>query len=283
MKNALTIDLEDYYHVTAFANGSPRQWDSRESRIEANTEVLLELLAAAKCRATFFTVGWVAEKFPGLIRKVADSGHELACHSHLHRLVYSLTPKEFREDTVRAKESIEQSSGQVVRGYRAPSFSITRESRWALETLVELGFSYDSSIFPVKHANHGTPKAPRFPFRIQTAAGPIVEFPMATLAVGSARSPFAGGAYFRLLPYRYTRWGIQHVNEALKQPVCVYVHPWELDPEQPRMSGNLSARARHYLGLGGVQAKLKRLLADVDFCTLGELIAKLDLPDGKLW
>jgi polysaccharide deacetylase family protein (PEP-CTERM system associated) len=283
MKNALTIDLEDYYHVTAFANGSSDNWDARESRVEANTEILLELLARANCRATFFTVGWVAEKFPRLIQKVAEAGHELACHSHLHRLVYSLSPKEFREDTLRAKNSIEQAGGLAVRGYRAPSFSITRESQWALEILVELGFSYDSSIFPVKHANHGTSNAPRFPFRIQTAAGPIVEFPMSTLALGNVRSPFAGGAYFRLLPYRYTRWGIDYLNETSKQPVCVYVHPWELDPEQPRMSGNISARARHYFGLGGVRAKLTRLLRDVDFCTLGALIPQLELPAGRLW
>jgi len=282
MKNALTIDLEDYYQVTAFANDSRGNWDSHVSRVEANTERLLDLLAAAKRNATFFALGWVGEKYPRLIRKVADCGHEIACHSHLHRLVYSLTPSEFREDTRRAKEVLEQAGGVAVRGYRAPSFSITRDSHWALEILVELGFSYDSSIFPVKHLNYGMPDGPRFPFRIHTAAGPIVEFPMPTLAVGDVRSPFGGGAYFRLLPYRYTRWGIQYLNQVTGQPACVYLHPWEIDTEQPRMSGSITARARHYFGLSRTEAKLRRLLVDVDFCTLGALIPQLDLPEGTL-
>lgn len=282
MKNALTIDLEDYYQVTAFANGSQSNWDSQASRVEASTERLLDLLAAAKCTATFFTLGWVAEKYPRLIRRVAERGHEIACHSHLHRLVYSLSPAEFREDTRRAKEVLEQAGGFPVRGYRAPSFSITRDSHWALEILAELGFSYDSSIFPVKHLNYGMPGGPRFPFRIQTAAGPIVEFPMPTLALAGVASPFGGGAYFRLLPYGYTRWGIEYVNQVAKQPVCVYLHPWEIDAEQPRMSGSISARARHYFGLGRTEGKLKRLLAEMEFCALGALIPELDLPEGTL-
>jgi polysaccharide deacetylase family protein (PEP-CTERM system associated) len=282
MKNALTIDLEDYYQVTAFANGSPQNWDSQVSRVEANTERVLELLAGAKRSATFFTLGWVAEKYPRLVRQVAESGHEIACHSHLHRLVYSLSPAEFRDDTRRAKEVLEQASGNAVRGYRAPSFSITRDAHWALEILAELGFSYDSSIFPVKHLNYGMPGGPRFPFRIQTPAGPIVEFPMPTLALGGATAPFGGGAYFRLLPYGYTRWGIRYLNQVAKQPVCVFLHPWEIDTQQPRMAGSISARARHYFGLGRTEAKLKRLLAEVEFCTLGALIAALDLSQGKI-
>jgi len=273
MKNALSVDLEDYYHVTAFAGVA--DGNSHSSRVEANTEKLLELFAAADCKATFFTVGWVAENFPRLIRKLADLGHEVACHSYGHRLVYSLTQEEFREDTRRAKELLEDAGGVAVHGYRAPTFSITPECPWAFEILSELGFNYDSSLFPIKHMDHGMPNGPRFPFRIPTRNGSIVEFPMPTLALGGMRSPFGGGAYFRLLPYSYTRWSIRHINSRENHPVCVYVHPWELDTEQPRMNGSLTARARQYFGLRGTETKLKRLLADVEFCPLGAVIDQL--------
>src|SRR5713101_6495061 len=181
MQNALSVDLEDYYHVTAFANHvGAHEWDSRASRVEANTAKLLEQLGSADRHATFFVLGWVVEKYPCLIRQIADLGHEVACHSLRHRLVYELTPEEFREDTRRAKQLLEDAGGVPVRGYRAPSFSITRGSLWAFEVLAELGFTYDSSIFPVRHPNYGMLDAPRSPFRIETRSGPIVEFPMPT-------------------------------------------------------------------------------------------------------
>ena len=276
MKNALTVDLEDYFHVSAYS-GKVRidDWDSYPSRVAKNTDRLLALLAERNCLATFFVLGWVAEKKPEIVARVAAAGHEIACHSLLHRRVFDLTPQEFREDTRRAKAAIENASGKKVLGYRAPSFSVTQKSAWALEILAEEGFEYDSSVFPVKHPSYGVPEAPRTPFWVQTASGRILEYPLATLSIGSRRSPIGGGAYLRFLPYGYTRWAIGHLNRQDRFPVCVYIHPWELDPEQPRMGGSLSARARHYFGLAGTETKLRKLVRDIEFCPLGSLIAEL--------
>lgn len=276
MKNAATIDLEDYYQVTAFAaNGGAPKWDSHASRIEYSTAKLLDILDITKQKATFFTLGWAAGKYPELIGQIAARGHEIACHSNMHHLVHAMTPAEFREDTLKAKTLLEQASGTAVLGYRAPSFSITHSSLWAFDVLAELGFTYDSSIFPIKHANYGMPRAPRFPFKILTDHGPIVEFPMPTLQIGNTRAPLGGGAYLRLLPYWFTRWGIRFINRKEERPACVYLHPWELDSEQPRMSGSMSARLRHYLGLHGAEAKFRSLLHDFDFQPLGFLIDEL--------
>jgi polysaccharide deacetylase family protein (PEP-CTERM system associated) len=272
VKNALTIDLEDYYHVSAFRDGMPEgQWNSQQSRVERNTDLLLDLLDETGCKATFFTLGWVAEQHPQVVRRVAERGHEVACHSLRHRIVYEMTPPEFREDTRQAKHLIEDVSGYRVCGYRAPSFSITRDSLWALNILVELGFTYDSSVFPVKHPNYGMPEVSRKPFRMSLPSGPIVEFPMTTLEFAGYRSPFGGGAYFRLLPYWYTRWGIRFLNTKEHASVCVYLHPWEIDPEQPRLSGGLTSRVRHYVGLRGTETKLRNLLRDFEFSPLGPL------------
>jgi len=208
-------------------------------------------------------------------RSRPDRGHEIACHSLRHKTVYHMTPCEFREDTRRAKQLLEDLIGLPIRGYRAPSFSITKDSLWALTVLAELGFAYDSSIFPVKHANYGIPEASRAPFRVETPAGSIVEFPMTTLELAGRRSPFAGGAYFRFLPYWYTRWGIRYLNAQENRPVCVYLHPWELDPEQPRISASLTSRARHYLGLRGTPAKFRNLIHDFEFSPLGVLVDRV--------
>lgn len=270
MKNALTIDLEDYYHVSAFRQQiTASDWNSQQSRVEANTEVLLELLQEVGCKATFFVLGYVAERHPHLVRLVAEQGHEIACHSLRHRTVYEMTRLEFRDDTKRAKELLEDLVGSPIRGYRAPSFSITHQSFWALEILVELGFAFDSSVFPVQHPNYGVPDAPREPYRVQTPSGSIVEFPMTTLQFIGHRAPLGGGAYFRFLPYWYTRWGMRFLNEREKKPVCVYLHPWEIDPEQPKMSGSLTARLRHYFGLRGTALKFEKLLRDFQFSPLG--------------
>jgi polysaccharide deacetylase family protein (PEP-CTERM system associated) len=275
MQNALTIDLEDYYHVSAFRDSmGSDDWNLQTSRVERNTELLLDLLDEAGHRATFFTLGWVAEQHPRVVRRVAERGHEVACHSLRHRLVYEMSPEEFREDTRHAKQLLEDISGSPVRGYRAPSFSVIQDSLWALTILAELGFAYDSSIFPVKHANYGMPRASRSPFVLYTPAGPIIEFPMTTLEFAGHRSPFGGGAYFRLLPYWYTRWGIRFLNLKENRPVCVYLHPWELDPEQPRMTGSLTARLRHYLGLRNTPAKFRSLIHDFEFCPLGVLVSR---------
>jgi len=272
--NALTIDLEDYYHVSAFREHvSQEEWQSRPSRVVQNTERLLDWLDDAGCKATFFTLGWVAEWHPQLVRRVAERGHEIACHSLRHRSVYELTPAEFREDTNAAKNLLEDTSGQQVLGYRAPSFSITEKASWAFEVLRELGFTYDSSIFPVRHPNYGTATASRKPFRIDTPSGPLVEFPLSTLEIAGMRSPFGGGAYFRLLPYWFTRWGIRYLNNSESMPVCVYLHPWEFDPEQPHMTGSLTARMRHYVGLRHAPKRFRQLLKDFQFATLCEVSA----------
>lgn len=276
MKNVLTIDLEDYYQVSAFAKDtSVDHWAGFTSRIEQNTEKLLSLFDEAKRKATFFTLGWVARKYPRLVRQIAESGHEIACHSDAHHSVYALTAQQFREDTSNAKKSLEDITGAAMFGYRAPSFSITAETLWAFETLADLGFTYDSSIFPIQHLNYGMARAPRLPFRIHTNAGPIVEFPMPTLQLGSSRAPIAGGAYFRLLPYWYTRWGIKYLNSAECSPACIYLHPWELDSEQPRMTGSLTARMRHYFGLRSTEGKFRRLLHDFEFQPMSASVDEL--------
>jgi len=278
MKNALTFDLEDYMHVTAFADRlAPSEWGNCVSRLELNTNKILAILDSNRCRATFFILGWVAEKFPHVIRQIADSGHEIACHSLWHRLVYEMTPAEFRNDTRVAKARLEDASGILVRGYRAPSFSITKDSWWAFEVLCELGFTYDSSIFPVQHPNYGLVGASRFPFSVCTPSGTLVEFPLPTLQVGSMRAPFGGGAYLRVLPYVYTRWSIGYVNWREMRPICLYLHPWELDTDQPRMKGSLTARLRHYLGLHGTEKKLRSLLQDFEFGPLQGLIEEWSL------
>jgi polysaccharide deacetylase family protein (PEP-CTERM system associated) len=276
MKNAITIDLEDYYQVSAFANHvSVDQWDSFASRIENNTARLLSIFDDLDTRATFFTLGWVAKRYPKLVREIADRHHEIACHSNVHRSVCALTADEFRDDTLQAKRLLEDVTGIAVRGYRAPSFSITRGSLWAFEILADLGFSYDSSIFPIKHSNYGMPRAPRFAFLIKTVSGLIAEFPMPTLKIGKVRAPIGGGAYLRLLPYWYTRWGIRFINTNEDRPACVYVHPWELDSEQPRMNGSISGRLRHYFGLRSTESKFRRLLADFELQPLGSLVEEL--------
>jgi len=276
LNNALTVDLEDYYHVSAFAKQiDPASWGVMASRVEGNTQRLLDVFAAADCKATFFSLGWAAEQNPALVLRVAEAGHEIACHSHQHRYVYALTPSEFREDTARAKKALEDASGRSVVGYRAPSFSITTECLWAYEILAELGFVYDSSVFPVRHPNYGMHAAHRFPYKVATAAGDILEFPMPTLNFYGRRSPFGGGAYLRLLPEWYTKWAVRYVNEAEGQPVCMYLHPWEIDPGQPRMRGAMSSRLRHYMGLGTTERKLCNLLKQFSFCQMSALIGEL--------
>jgi polysaccharide deacetylase family protein (PEP-CTERM system associated) len=278
MKNALTIDLEDYYQVSAFSETVVvDQWDNYPSRVERNTAKLLSILDEGNARATFFTLGWVARKYPKLIKEIADRRHEVACHSNLHRSVYAMSADEFRGDTLEAKKLLEDIIGAPVLGYRAPSFSITRNSLWAYEILIELGFSYDSSVFPIKHPNYGWPRAPRFPFMIRTTGGSILEFPMPTLQLAGVRAPIGGGAYLRLLPYWFTRWALRYINEGEERSASVYLHPWELDSEQPRMQGSVSARLRHYFGLKGAEAKLRRMLLDFEVQPMNSLIDELNL------
>ena len=260
-RDILSVDVEDYYHVEAFTDIVPcSAWDSYPSRVEANTVRVLDLLDVCGVKGTFFILGWVADRYPGLVRKIAERGHELACHSYWHRLVYSLTPEEFREDTLHAKNCIEQAAGKPVFGYRAPSFSITAKSAWAPEILVEMGFTYDSSVFPVSHDLYGVPEAPRKPFLIETQSGPLVEYPMTTFRVGSSPNlPVAGGGYLRMLPYWYTHAGVNRVwKEGL--PVISYVHPWEFDPDQPRLAGRFRSRLRHYTNLNKTASRFGKLI-----------------------
>jgi polysaccharide deacetylase family protein (PEP-CTERM system associated) len=260
-RSIISVDVEDYFQVEAFAGIIDRAtWGNYISRVERNTERILDILDDCHVTGTFFILGWVAERYPNLVRRITERGHEPACHSYWHRLVYKLTPEEFREDTLLAKNSIEQAAGVQIYGYRAPSFSITSRSAWALDVLAELGFRYDSSVFPVKHDVYGVPGAPRHPFRVETPFGPIIEFPMATFRLKLGPNlPVAGGGYLRMLPYWYTKAGVERAwREGL--PVVSYVHPWELDPEQPRLNGPLKSRMRHYTNLKGAEARLRRLL-----------------------
>jgi polysaccharide deacetylase family protein (PEP-CTERM system associated) len=261
-RSIVSVDVEDYFHVEAFAGLIPRAtWGDYECRVERNTDRILDLLDDCRVTATFFILGWVAERYPLLVRKIAERGHEPACHSYWHRLIYELTPDEFREDTSLAKNLIEQAAGVEICGYRAPSFSITGRSAWALDVLAELGFQYDSSVFPVKHDVYGVPGAPRGPFRVETPFGPIIEFPIATFRCRVGPSlPVGGGGYLRMLPCWYTRTGVERAwREGL--PVVSYVHPWELDPDQPHLHGPLKSRLRHYTNLTGAETRLRRLLA----------------------
>jgi polysaccharide deacetylase family protein (PEP-CTERM system associated) len=258
--NVVSVDVEDYFHAESFSDVVDRdRWSTYASRVEVNTRRLLESLARIDVHGTFFILGWVAERFPHIVREIAAAGHELACHSYWHRLIYKLEPSEFREDTRRAKDIIEQTAGQQIYGYRAPTYSVTDRSLWALEILSELGFTYDSSIFPIHHDRYGIPGAPREPFRFQTPSGPLIEFPITTFRVAGHNMPVGGGGYLRLLPALYTRVGLRSVaKEGL--PVVVYIHPWEIDPEQPRLPGRFTSRLRHYTNLGVTMRKFEDVL-----------------------
>ncbi|MGA2327003.1 MAG: XrtA system polysaccharide deacetylase [Bryobacteraceae bacterium] len=263
--NVLSVDVEDYFQVEAFSDLVDRScWEGYACRVEANTRRVLELLAECGVRGTFFLLGWVAERYPGLVREIVAAGHEPACHSYWHRLVYHLNATEFREDTLRAKQVIEQAAGRAVYGYRAPSFSITRESLWAFQVLVECGFRYDSSVFPIRHDLYGIPRAPRFPFRIATPSGTLVEYPSTTFRLLGQNLPVGGGGYLRILPFWYTRLGLRRAKED-RLPLIVYVHPWETDPEQPRLKGRFRSRLRHYTNLKKTCARLRRLLGSDKF------------------
>ena len=261
-RNAMTCDVEDYFQVQAFAGHIARDsWDRHASRVERNTDRVLELFASHGVRATFFTLGWVAERHKGLIRRIVEGGHELASHGLEHRPVFSQTPDEFRADVRRTKHLLEDIGGVPVAGYRAASFSITRNTFWAFDVLADEGYRYSSSIYPVRHDLYGIPDAPRFAFR--PTARPLVEVPMSTLAIFGRNLPCSGGGYFRLLPYSVSRWAFRQVNRRDNQPAIFYFHPWEIDPDQPRQhQAPLKSRFRHYLNLDRMEARLSRLLRD---------------------
>ena len=274
MLNALTIDVEDYYQVSAFESVVPlADWERYESRVEKNTHRILDLLDAHTTTATFFVLGWVAERHPRLIRTLVARGHEVASHGYAHRRVYTQTPAQFRTETRRSKCLLEDTLGHPIRGYRAASYSITMHSLWALEVLREEGFVYDSSIFPIRHDLYGIPSHPRFCSMIPGPSGsPLVEFPLSTLRLGGTNFPIAGGGYLRLFPYAYTRWGIRYLNRREGQPAVVYLHPWEVDPAQPRLPAGPLSRFRHYTNLHRMEERFVRLLQDFSFGTMSEVL-----------
>jgi len=275
LQNAFTVDVEDYFQVTAFERHIRRDdWSTFESRVARGTYRLLDLLARHNTRATFYVLGWVAERFPELVREIQSAGHELGSHSYWHRLVYHLSPDEFREDLVLSLRILEGITGQAVANYRAPSFSITRRSLWALDILAEHGITCDSSVFPIHHDRYGVPGAQRHIHRLDTPAGPLWEFPPSVSRVSGVNLPVSGGGYFRLYPLSLTIRCLERINHA-GRPFMFYVHPWEVDPGQPRLpAGTRLSRLRHRVNLASTEAKLDRLLARFRFGRVSDVIAQ---------
>jgi polysaccharide deacetylase family protein (PEP-CTERM system associated) len=259
--NALTVDVEDYFQVSAFAAHIPRSsWDSQPCRVEANIERILGLLSEAKVSATFFTLGWIAERYPALVRRLVDGGHELASHGYEHLRANEQAYGAFLADIRLAKAVLEDIAGREVKGYRAPSFSIGPANFWAFDCIAEACYRYSSSIYPIRHDHYGAPDAPRFPYKVREN---LLEVPVATVRMLNSNWPAGGGGYFRLLPYRISKWSISQVNAVDRRPAMFYFHPWELDPTQPRVKGpGAKARFRHYLNLDRTEPRLKSLLAD---------------------
>jgi polysaccharide deacetylase family protein (PEP-CTERM system associated) len=261
LSNALTIDVEDYFQVSALAPHVERSsWDSMPHRVERNVDRLLDLLAERESHATFFMLGWVAQRYPRLVRDIVARGHELASHGHAHLRASEQSRAEFRSDVEGARRRLEDIGGVAVRGYRAPSFSIGHGNLWAFDCIAEAGYAYSSSVYPVRHDHYGMPDAPRFAYRTHNG---LLELPITTTRLLTRNLPAGGGGYFRLLPYRASRWAIERVNRLDGQPAIFYFHPWEIDPDQPRIRGvSAKTRFRHYLNLDRTESRLKRLLSD---------------------
>ncbi len=273
MFNALTIDVEDYYMVSAFADRIRfEDWPRYESRVEMNTERILDLLTKQNVKATFFILGWIAEQRPKLVRDIHSAGHEIACHGYNHRLIYRMTPSQFREDVHRAKGILEDITGDPIIGYRAASYSVVKETLWALDILIEEGFLYDSSIFPIYHDRYGLPGADRFPHVIERGNGRIKEFPPTTYQVFGQNIPVAGGGYLRVFPLPVIKTAIRRINEKEKQAVIMYLHPWEIDVNQPRMNGRWRSKVRHYINLDSTLPKLMSLLCEFSFKELSSFL-----------
>jgi polysaccharide deacetylase family protein (PEP-CTERM system associated) len=281
--NALSVDVEDYFHVEAFRDVvDSARWDEYPLRVEASTRRLLHILERSDVRATFFVLGWVARRCPALVKDIAARGHEVGCHSFWHRLVYTLSPEEFRRDTAEATQALEDLTGTAVRAYRAPSYSVTKRSLWALEVLAELGYTCDSSVFPIRHDVYGLPSFPRFPVEVALGGGrSIVEFPMSTWRVLGMNWPGPGGGYLRIFPLAYSRAALRRLNRKERRPGMVYVHPWEFDPEQPRLRGRLRSRLRHYTGLRSTERKIESLLGSFRFAPMQEVLQRFP-PEGKV-
>ncbi|UDF33957.1 UNVERIFIED_ORG: DUF3473 domain-containing protein [Shinella sp. XGS7] len=260
-RNAMTIDVEDYFQVSAFAPYIARgDWDSRECRVERNVDRILGLLAEQGTQATFFTLGWVAERYPQLVRRIVEGGHEIASHGYGHERASDLSPEAFRADVGRAKALLEDLSGREVLGYRAPSFSIGERNLWAFDVLRDCGYRYSSSVYPIRHDHYGMPDSPRFAYPVREG---LLEVPVTTLRLRGRNLPSSGGGYFRLLPYALSRWLIEQVNRNDQQSAVFYFHPWEIDPGQPRIAGiDAKTRFRHYVNIGRTEARIAQLLRD---------------------
>ncbi|MGD9809921.1 MAG: XrtA system polysaccharide deacetylase [Sphingobium sp.] len=281
--NALSVDVEDWFQVGAFETTIRRDdWPALEPRVERNTDAVLALLADAGAKATFFTLGWVAERHPRLVRRIVDQGHELASHGYDHRRVFTFTANEFRADLAKSRFLLEQAAGIPVKGYRAPSFSIDARTPWAHAILAEEGYGYSSSVAPVAHDHYGWPEAPRFAWR-PVEGSPLVELPVTTASLFGRTVAAGGGGFFRLLPYAFSRWAIRQVNRQNQRPAIIYLHPWEIDPDQPRVTqAPVRSRIRHYTNLGVMAAKLRRLTHDFSWDRIDALIAH-QAKDAPCW
>jgi polysaccharide deacetylase family protein (PEP-CTERM system associated) len=276
--NALTVDVEDYFQVQALASRIPRAtWDKIPRRVEGNIDRLLEMFAAASVNATFFTLGWIAERHPAMVRRIASAGHEVASHGYDHQRADGLSPAQLREDLRRSKGILEDIAGSEVRGYRAPTFSIGPGNIWSYEVLEDEGYRYSSSVYPIRHDLYGAPDAPRFPFR--PATGAMWEVPLTTRRVLGRNYPCAGGGYFRLLPYRLSRNNLRRINREEQQPCIFYFHPWEIDAGQPRITGlRLRSRVRHYTNIAAMPRRLERLLRDFRWGRMDQVFDELHAP-----
>ena len=274
--NGLSVDVEDWFQVGAFENVIERaDWDGIATRVESNVDAILDLFAEAGAKATFFTLGWVAERHPALMRRIADAGHEIASHGYDHARVFTFDRTQFASDIRKARKILEDTSGQKVIGYRAPSFSIDARTPWAFEELAEQGYTYSSSVAPVAHDHYGWPEAPRFAFR-PLAGSDLLELPVTTAMLGGRRVAAGGGGFFRVLPYSFSRWAIRQVNEQEQRPAIFYFHPWEIDPDQPRVpNAPIRSKLRHYTGLEQMAGKLRRLVADFNWGRMDE-VARLE-------
>ena len=273
--HCLSFDVEEHFQVSAFESPMRRRhWVQFESRVERNTNKLLDLLADRRVHATFFVLGRVAERHPGLVRRIVEEAHEVASHGYAHELVTAQTPAAFREDVRKAKKILEDLIGQLVQGYRAPSFSITRDKMWALPILAEEGYTYDSSIFPVLHPTYGIPHATPYSHQVSTETGVLWEIPLSTVNIFGLRVPIAGGGYFRLFPYPLLRQLLKKI-ERTGHPLVMYLHPWELDPDQPRMPGPMLSKFRHYVNLHKTETRLVSLIEDFRFAPIREAIAPI--------
>jgi len=273
MINALTFDIEDYFQVEAFKKYvSFEEWLTYPCRVVENTQKILDILDEREVKATFFILGWVAERFPEMVGRIAAGGHEVASHGYAHQMVYTQTQAEFEADLVKSVEILESIAGTKVIGYRAPTYSIVEKSYWAFDTLIKHHFLYDSSIFPITHDRYGVPDGERFPYRVTRDGGEILEFPLSTVRFGKWNFPIAGGGYMRLLPYFVMKTGIRHLNRQQRSGI-IYLHPWELDPEQPKIPNiSASTKFRHYINLHSTGEKLRRLTRDFEFAPVRQVL-----------